>query len=201
MTAGGEGPSVRSQVGRPGPSWAGSGRAHEQPQAQSVAPPGADAERAQEAAGLPIASFWRRALGMAIDTAVLAFVLFVLGVTLGLSPTLAASEGEATLLYLVNLFLQLGYYWFWNSIGWSPGKRAVGLRIVMEEGGPPGVERGFARTVGSLVSGLAFLLGYLWALWDPRTQTWHDKMAGTYVVVASPREDDRTGAGPRRPVG
>lgn len=201
MTAGGEGPGVRSQVGRPGPSWAGSGHAQAEAQARSVEPPGADVERAHEAAGLPIASFWRRALGMAIDTAVLALVLAVLGVTLGLTPTLAAGEGEATVLYLVNLLLQVGYYWVWNSIGWSPGKRVVGLRIVVEEGGPPGVERGFARTVGSLVSGLVFLLGYLWALWDARTQTWHDKMAGTYVVIASPREDGRTGAGPRRPVG
>jgi uncharacterized RDD family membrane protein YckC len=25
-------------------------------------------------------------------------------------------------------------------------------------------------------------LGYLWAFWDPKKQTWHDMAAGTVVV-------------------
>jgi uncharacterized RDD family membrane protein YckC len=33
-----------------------------------------------------------------------------------------------------------------------------------------------------LVSGVALGLGYLWMLWDPNKQTWHDKVAKTYVV-------------------
>ena len=37
----------------------------------------------------------------------------------------------------------------------------------------------------SIVSGLACGLGYLWMLWDPQRQTWHDKAAGTYVVRVS----------------
>lgn len=30
--------------------------------------------------------------------------------------------------------------------------------------------------------GFVGLLGFLWMIWDPRKQGWHDKIAGTYVV-------------------
>jgi uncharacterized RDD family membrane protein YckC len=62
------------------------------------------------------------------------------------------------------------------------------LRIVTEDGGVPGIDRGFRRTVMSLVSQLVLFGGYLWALRDARNQTWHDKAGGTFVVVA-PVED------------
>jgi len=32
------------------------------------------------------------------------------------------------------------------------------------------------------VSTLPFALGFLWAFWDPKRETWHDKIAGTKVV-------------------
>jgi uncharacterized RDD family membrane protein YckC len=83
---------------------------------------------------------------------------------------------------LVSWGVQVLYYRLWNTIGWSPGKRLLGLRIVTSNGAAPGVMRGFARTVGMLLSFLAFGLGHLWAFWDSRRQGWHDKLAGTYVV-------------------
>jgi uncharacterized RDD family membrane protein YckC len=41
------------------------------------------------------------------------------------------------------------------------------------------------RHLVSFVSGLACLVGYLWMLWDPEKQTWHDKVANTFVVPTS----------------
>ena len=65
----------------------------------------------------------------------------------------------------------------------SLGKLALGLRVVRRSGGRPGAELGLARTaVAVLASGPALGLGYLWAFWDDRRQTWHDKVASTYVV-------------------
>jgi uncharacterized RDD family membrane protein YckC len=29
------------------------------------------------------------------------------------------------------------------------------------------------------------IIGYLWMLYDPEKQTWHDKVAGTFVVPTS----------------
>jgi len=108
--------------------------------------------------------------------------------------------------YLIGVVFQVGFYWVWNSLGWSPGKRLMGLRIVNDRGTAPGAGRGFARTLGPILAGvasgvlavvfsvglpadIALLLGmtplylnYLWPLWDTRRQTWHDKLASTYVV-------------------
>ena len=41
-----------------------------------------------------------------------------------------------------------------------------------------------ARAAMKLVSGAVLGLGYLWMLWDAEKQTWHDKVAKTYVVKA-----------------
>ena len=41
--------------------------------------------------------------------------------------------------------------------------------------------RSFATSGGSRPA-IVICLGYLWMLWDPEKQTWHDKMAGSVVV-------------------
>jgi len=124
-----------------------------------------------------------------VDGLIVFVVLVGAGALVGLDANFDAAEaGDAAAeqlvnrFYTINFIAQLLYYWVWNSVGWSPGKRALRLRIVTESGGPPGFARGFARTVGSVISALPVLLGYLWMLWDSKRQTWHDKMAGTFVV-------------------
>ena len=105
------------------------------------------------------------------------------------------SDGDTVgRIYLVAFVGSLAYFWIWNSVGFSPGKQALGLRIVKADGAPPGWGRGFGRTAGLLLSfSMTFGAGYLWALWDQyerlplargRGQTWHDKIAGTFVVYA-----------------
>lgn len=75
-----------------------------------------------------------------------------------------------------------GALWLFNSLGWSPGKRAVGLRIIRADGEPPGMAVGLGRTAASLLSGLFFGAGYWSAISSKEHRTWHDRMAGTYVV-------------------
>jgi uncharacterized RDD family membrane protein YckC len=58
----------------------------------------------------------------------------------------------------------------------------LGLRIVREDLEAPGIATGLGRTLGAWLSWLAVGLGFLWGTWDDRGQTWHDKMAGTFVV-------------------
>ena len=74
--------------------------------------------------------------------------------------------------------------WLWNSLGWSPAKRIIGLRIVDSAGNPPGWRRGLGRTAASFISGIALGLGYIAAAWHPEKRTWHDRIAGTWVVDA-----------------
>ena len=42
------------------------------------------------------------------------------------------------------------------------------------------------ETVGKILSGLVFNLGYLWAAIDDKKQAWHDKIAKTYVIHVEP---------------
>lgn len=186
---------VREPLGAPGPSWSGSrvpsppaASAEQTPRGGSVA---RDEPRPQLRIGdaeLEIASFRRRAAGWAVDSVLLGVAVIAFSAMLGLSATSPTAESQ-----ILVLLFRVGYNWPWNSIGWSPGKRAVGLRLVRGEGAPPGPLHGFGRSVGALVSDLLLGFGYVWALWDRNNQTWHDKLAGTYVVRLPPAEDGREG--------
>ncbi|RMH68848.1 MAG: RDD family protein, partial [Actinomyces sp.] len=78
---------------------------------------------------------------------------------------------------------------WWHGVlvgerGVTPGRRMVGIRVVdAATGAPIGRARGIGRFFASLVSGLPLGLGYLWMIWDPGSQTWHDKIVGSAVVT------------------
>ena len=67
--------------------------------------------------------------------------------------------------------------------GQTLGKMLLGIRVQSMDGSSVGYGRAFLRTLGYFVS-IFFMtfLGFLWALWDRRNQTWHDKIAGTVVI-------------------
>ncbi|MCW2755196.1 MAG: hypothetical protein JWQ32_2607 [Marmoricola sp.] len=82
----------------------------------------------------------------------------------------------------------------WNSVirqghqGASLGKSWVGLRVIEEESGHEmGVPRSFARTLLHIVNAIPFALGYLWPLWDKKSQTFSDKITHTVVVYVRRR--------------
>ena len=71
--------------------------------------------------------------------------------------------------------------------GQTYGKRALGIRVVNEEGGSIGYGRAFGRygiifLLGILV--VPLLIDYLWPLWDDRSQALHDKGVRSFVVRA-----------------
>jgi uncharacterized RDD family membrane protein YckC len=69
--------------------------------------------------------------------------------------------------------------------GQTIGKRALGITVVDARTGTPiGVGRAIGRYFGKFLSAAVCLLGYLWMLWDPQKQTWHDKFVSSYVVTA-----------------
>jgi uncharacterized RDD family membrane protein YckC len=70
--------------------------------------------------------------------------------------------------------------------GQTVGKKALGIRVVdAATGGPIGTGRGVGRYFARILSALVCYLGYLWMLWDPEKQTWHDKLVNDYVVKAT----------------
>ena len=79
----------------------------------------------------------------------------------------------------------------WNQVlrqgrtGQTLGKKVSGIRVVgRQDGQPIGSGRGFGRWMFSFISGNVCYLGYLWALWDPMKQTWHDKIVDSVVIRA-----------------
>jgi uncharacterized RDD family membrane protein YckC len=88
----------------------------------------------------------------------------------------------------VSFIVGLAYYWyFWTrQNGQSPGKQIMNIRVVKADGTPIGDGEAVLRYVGYTVNSVVLMLGWLWALWDPNRQGWHDKLAKTYVVKADP---------------
>ena len=86
----------------------------------------------------------------------------------------------------IGLALPVVYHWyFWTRRdGQTPGKSVVGIRVVKVDGAALSDTDAFIRAIGYHVSALVCGLGYIWAIFDGKNQTWHDKLAGTYVVTA-----------------
>lgn len=140
---------------------------------------------------LPLAGFAVRWLALIIDNYIIMVVSFL---TVFLIVLLFSSLGawpgsdEFQAVYgcsscLSSLIFAAYYVVCWTSLGAGPGGRLLGLRIVQRDGSPIGFGKAIIRFLGSIVSSLVISLGYLWAAFDPEKQTWHDKIASTYVVA------------------
>ena len=88
--------------------------------------------------------------------------------------------------YMIVFFHLLGS-------GRTLGKSVVGVRVgTKRDGKKPGLIIMLVReTLGKMVSGMLFSLGYFWAIFDRDGQGWHDKMVGS--IVLHQKEQERYG--------
>jgi uncharacterized RDD family membrane protein YckC len=85
----------------------------------------------------------------------------------------------------VNMFflLLIAYHIvFWAWKGTTVGGIVCSLRLVKTNGTPLQPADAVVRGLAGLFSIAALGLGFLWILRDPERQSWHDRIAGTYVV-------------------
>ena len=129
-----------------------------------------------QAAGTPqLAGFWIRFAGAFIDGIILSIIAFIIGLVIGLDV-----NGRNSLTTLLGAVY---FTYLHGTTGQSLGQKVVSIKLVDEStGGGIDFVRAFIRWLVSIVSGIVILLGYLWMLWDPKNQTWHDKAARTLVV-------------------
>jgi uncharacterized RDD family membrane protein YckC len=80
------------------------------------------------------------------------------------------------------LTLLLYHIAFWSWKGTTLGGIVVGLRVIRADGAHLQPIDAIVRGLSSLLSFAALGLGCFWMITDPERQTWHDKIAGTYVV-------------------
>jgi len=125
--------------------------------------------------GGPPAGFWRRFGAALID-----------GIVVGVPSWIVQIAVNRGLGYLVGIVLGCIYFtYFHGRTGQTPGDAALSIRVVDERNGtgqPIGHARALGRWAMSYVSGVVIVLGFLWMLWDPKKQTWHDKAVGSLPV-------------------
>ena len=63
------------------------------------------------------------------------------------------------------------------------GKQFMQLQVVGAEGQQLSLGQAAARNFSKILSQLVYYLGFLWSFWDSDRQTWHDKIAKTYVIA------------------
>ena len=87
--------------------------------------------------------------------------------------------GLTLLLFVLNFIVLAG------RTGQSAGMKILGIQITHTDGKPFTIKSALIRhVVGYPLSVAALFLGFLWMLWDPRQQGWHDKLAKTIVVMS-----------------
>jgi len=71
-------------------------------------------------------------------------------------------------------------FWMWR--GQTPGKMALGIKVIRSDGSDVKLEAALLRYLGYIVSAAIFCIGFLWIAFDSRKQGLHDKVADTCVV-------------------
>jgi len=114
------------------------------------------------------AGFWRRFAAVFIDGVIIG--------GLGYASGRNAAGFVLTVVYETILISQ------WN--GQTVGKKLLGIRVTTVDGGRIDWVKALIRSVSKILSTIPLCLGYFWMLWDPNSQTWHDKIAATVVARA-----------------
>ncbi|GGY16340.1 RDD family protein [Paludibacterium paludis] len=145
------------------------------------------------------AGFWPRLAAWSLDKV---FFLAVMAVVFGLAMLLyhlatghtlpiAPANGEwlAWLKSLANFLIPSTLIvTFWLKKRATPGKMLIGLAIVDESTlATVTLRQALRRFCASMVSLSCFGLGYAWIFLDPKRRSWHDRFAGTVVILTAPR--------------
>ncbi len=132
--------------------------------------------------------FWARVLATLIDSVLIMAITLppLLGIYgLAYLDNKDAVNGPADIL-ISNILPMIVVILFWVKKQATPGKMAVSARIVdAETGGKPSKKQCVGRYFAYILSAIPLGLGFLWVAFDPKKQSWHDKLAGTVVVKVS----------------
>ena len=135
-------------------------------------PPAASAEPLPPATpaqgSAPRAGFWLRFLATVIDAALVVTIC-----------KLVELRGPGIILLWSVYHIAL---WTWR--GATVGGMILGLRLVQTDGRPMTLGVALVRFLASFLSAAGLLLGFFWAGWSATKQSWHDIIAGTYVLKA-----------------
>jgi uncharacterized membrane protein SpoIIM required for sporulation/uncharacterized RDD family membrane protein YckC len=146
------------------------------------------------AVGYELADLGSRCAALLLDLLILVGILlgtWLIGIALlaGLSSGAggAALSLGLSVLILVGFVLLWGYFIYFEGLrdGQTPGKRALGLRVIQDGGYPVGLREALVRNLLRLIDVMpppTWLLGAAVMMLHPRTKRVGDLVAGTVVV-------------------
>jgi uncharacterized RDD family membrane protein YckC len=96
-----------------------------------------------------------------------------------------ALMGTLALSMLIGVAIGASYEGFFVSrVGATPGKMALGLKVVRPNGGPVSPGRAFGRYFAKWLSSMTLGIGYIIAGFDAEKRAMHDMIVDTRVVRA-----------------
>lgn len=120
-------------------------------------------------AGVEYAGFWVRFAAAFVDGLILAAVGWLM-------------PGDG---WQLQYLVQAAYAICFVALkGATPGKMALGIKVISADGEPLSWGKSVLRYVASLVSGLILFIGYIMVAFDDQKRGLHDRIAKTYVVKA-----------------
>lgn len=133
------------------------------------------------------AGFWRRVAASFLDGCILLIALpFV-----GSLAELVRETDEPLFSYLLLAAIGLYYAIFESSsLQATPGKMALGIKVVAGDGRRIGFVRALARNAGKIASVLSLGIGLTMAGWTRRRDALHDGIAGCLVVSRNAAPED-----------
>ncbi len=116
------------------------------------------------------ANFWKRLAAYLIDYFLIGIFCLVIG--------LFGAFGGILRLLIPAIYL-IG---FWNATGQTPGKAAVGLKVIRLDGANIGLREAVLRFIGYIISAIIFFVGFLMIGWHEKKRGLHDLIASTVVI-------------------
>ena len=133
---------------------------------------------------LEYAGFWVRLGAGVIDLLILGFIAGIIACFFPV-PVIWVTSG-----LVISVAYWLGF-WVWR--GQTPGKMALGIKVIRTDSSPVKWQCALCRFLGYIVSVVTLFIGFIWVAFDGRKQGVHDKIADTYVVKLPVRQVAFTG--------
>jgi uncharacterized RDD family membrane protein YckC len=147
--------------------------------------------------------FWIRFVAIIIDAIILGVVSAIIRIPLGLAiggvglglgrnpdpsqvlAALPAIMSLAGMSFLIQLAISLSYeVYFLSTRGATPGKMALGLKVIRADGSPISAGLAAGRFFAKYLSFLTLCIGFIIAGFDREKRSLHDHICGTRVVYA-----------------
>ncbi len=149
----------------------------------------------------PVATIEERRRAAWIDVACLGFAYGAFLTLFGsLGGHFAFDKLNAAVYFFTFAFVYLQYFGLFTIFGGTtPGMMIRGLQVATFSGEDATLRHLLMRALGYLLSAGTLFLGFLWALWDEDSLTWHDRLSKTYLRAPEPLlEMDESQAVPSR---